>query len=58
MTVPQEMPTGEALFAWTWINREQVSRCTVPLDPHVIDCYIGVHHELCCCDNHQRRRRR
>ncbi|KAB2577576.1 hypothetical protein DBV05_g3798 [Lasiodiplodia theobromae] len=23
MTVPREMPTGEALFAWTWINREQ-----------------------------------
>ncbi|KAL0259511.1 hypothetical protein SLS55_005248 [Diplodia seriata] len=23
MTVPQELPAGEAVFAWTWINREQ-----------------------------------
>ncbi|GME25030.1 hypothetical protein GTA08_BOTSDO11468 [Neofusicoccum parvum] len=23
MTIPEELPAGEAVFAWTWINREQ-----------------------------------
>lgn len=53
LTIPDDLPAGEAVFAWTWINREQVCQPRAAYYRILADPPAGIHHELRRSDHNQ-----